>query len=103
MRCWQQLWFLAEYGSQADTHIMLVSDLSIVFSRPSTYTNSMESLQKFRLQPVDEPRSLHPGGAMPIHPDVTFITLPFYDVVDVLIKPTSLGMEEYSLLFFASL
>ena len=38
----------------------------------------------------DPPCVMHPASAMPIHPDVRFISLPFYDVVDVLIKPTSL-------------
>lgn len=39
-----------------------------------------------------EPRSIHPVNAMPIHPDVSFIPLPFYDIIDVLIKPSSLGI-----------
>jgi len=30
-------------------------------------------------------------SSMPIHPDVKFINLPFYSVIDVLVKPTSLG------------
>ena len=30
-------------------------------------------------------------SSMPIHPDVKFINLPFFNVIDVLVKPTSLG------------
>lgn len=32
----------------------------------------------------------------PVHPDVQLKSLPFYDVLDVLIKPTSLGKWDFS-------
>ena len=36
--------------------------------------------------------SLSPGGSViPVHPDVTFKRLPFYDIMGELLKPTSLG------------
>lgn len=47
------------------------------------------SMQEPRMH-MYEPRSIHPVNAMPIHPDVSFIPLPFYDIIDVLIKPSSL-------------
>ena len=31
------------------------------------------------------------GSAIPVHPDVTFKRLPFYDIMGELLKPTSLG------------
>ena len=38
-------------------------------------------------------------NAMPIHPDVQFIRLPFYEVQDILIKPTSLGETDFNTWF----
>ena len=36
--------------------------------------------------------ALSPGGSViPVHPDVTFKRLPFYDIMGELLKPTSLG------------
>lgn len=32
----------------------------------------------------------------PVHPDVQMKPLPFYDVLDVLIKPSSLGLLSFS-------
>lgn len=37
---------------------------------------------------LQQPATLIP----PVHPDVLMKPLPFYDVLDVLIKPSSLGM-----------
>ena len=34
----------------------------------------------------------HPPSGMPIHPDVRFKHLPFYDKLAELLKPSSLGM-----------
>jgi len=44
----------------------------------------------------EQPSCVMPTCVMPVHPDVRFITLPFYDVVDVLIKPTSLVQKTMS-------
>ena len=33
------------------------------------------------------------ASSMPVHPDVKFINLPFFSVIDVLVKPTSLGND----------
>lgn len=38
---------------------------------------------------LQQPPTLIP----PVHPDVQMKPLPFYDVLDVLIKPSSLGMR----------
>ena len=41
--------------------------------------------------------ALSPGGSViPVHPDVTFKRLPFYDIMGELLKPTSLGMSHSS-------
>lgn len=52
---------------------------------PYTNTTSMN---------LQQPAPLIP----PVHPDVQMKPLPFYDVLDVLIKPSSLGLEDLLLL-----
>lgn len=64
----------------------------ITFSghRSSSSYNSHSSSSVSR---YDSHTSIHPPtqSSMPIHPDVKFIILPFFNVLDVLVKPTSLG------------
>lgn len=40
---------------------------------------------------------MHPPLPQPVHPDVTMKPLPFYEVYGELIRPTTLGMADWSL------
>ncbi|XP_065672767.1 E3 SUMO-protein ligase PIAS2 isoform X3 [Hydra vulgaris] len=58
-----------------------------------------------QLQPTSYTSATSLHSPVPIHPDVRFIQLPFYDIIDVLIKPTSLvqktmaGYQEMSFVY----
>uniref|UniRef100_T2MI06 E3 SUMO-protein ligase PIAS2 n=1 Tax=Hydra vulgaris TaxID=6087 RepID=T2MI06_HYDVU len=58
-----------------------------------------------QLQPTSYTSATSLHSPVPIHPDVRFIPLPFYDIIDVLIKPTSLvqktmaGYQEMSFVY----
>lgn len=63
------------------------------FSRTTLPYHPLSHDQSRSMQSLyDGAPNIHPGNSVPIHPDVRFIKLPFYDIVDELIKPTSLGM-----------
>lgn len=68
-------------------------------------TNAMPSSNIHDSRIYESRPPIHPASAMPIHPDVKFISLPFYDIVDVLIKSTSLvqktmtGYQETNLVY----
>ena len=63
------------------------------FSRTTLPYHPLSHEQPRSMQTLsDGAPNIHPSNSVPIHPDVRFIKLPFYDIVDELIKPTSLGM-----------
>jgi len=70
--------------------------------RPNFSMKSQSSSRSINYHPVNqshnnslmyEQSSIHAASAMPVHPDVRFIGLPFYEVLDTLIKPTSLAQK----------
>lgn len=59
--------------------------------RPVDWCNcSVVNIKKKKMN-LQQPPTLIP----PVHPDVQMKPLPFYDVLDVLIKPSSLGMRSF--------
>lgn len=40
-------------------------------------------------------RGREPPNGIPIHPDVRLISLPFFEYIDDLVRPTSLGKKDY--------
>jgi len=65
--------------------------------RSVSFTNNAVPSTNIHVTRIYEPpRTIHPPSATPVHPDIRFISLPFYDIIDVLIKPTSLVQKTMS-------
>ena len=63
----------------------------LVFSERGSNVDSFVGAIDYRKQHGGAD-ALSPGGSViPVHPDVTFKRLPFYDIMGELLKPTSLG------------
>lgn len=87
---------LTNYDPPKGHHSSSHDNLSRIQNRPTSRATASE--QRYQ---INGSSSCHDG--MPVHPDVRFINLPFAELQDVLIKPTSLGQfTSYSLAVFAS-
>jgi len=59
---------------------------------------TQSNVSNTRIYEQQPPRAVQPSSSitLPIHPDVKFMSLPFYDIIDILIKPTSLQPKTLS-------
>merc|ERR1711962_1865261 len=79
-----------QYPSQQQAPMR--SSNAIGGSIPSNSANNARTYEQQQSRGVQPSSSI----ALPIHPDVKFMPLPFYDIIDVLIKPTSLQPKTLS-------
>ena len=86
---------LTNYDSPKGHHSSSHDNLSRIQNRPTSRTTTSE--QRYQ---INGSSSCHDG--MPVHPDVRFINLPFAELQDVLIKPTSLGNFSFIFICYIS-
>ncbi|NXU18306.1 PIAS2 ligase, partial [Pardalotus punctatus] len=75
---------------QPDLVVAGIHPLSSSEVTPQSPSSPVSSVLLQDTKPHFEMQQLSPP-IPPVHPDVQLKSLPFYDVLDVLIKPTSLG------------
>jgi len=86
-------------GAYMDYHKQYTSQQQAPMRSSNTMGGSMTSANVNNSRMYEQPaRAAQPSSSitLPIHPDVQFMSLPFYDIIDILIKPTSLQPKTLS-------